>query len=428
MRGAVAVAVAVATTVAGSPVSLMDGGASRWGGALLESVRLSRTGRSLASSPSERRGILAEVLRKAELMMQAGGTLSPDEALVIGEVLLPTVRDDIQPAVLREFETAQGLFSEKVDELKVVSVHANLSLSVAQTADSGLDSCRSLQKERLQALDICSKQEDQRRNASQTACDEARRAADAACLAVESASSAVKKEVHADMSAGCDFAHAGPHKVGQLLDRFKELEQSVRLQSETFQNLRQQCSRLREAAMDPCVVGVADSACDAIRADAEASASQCEHRMAAALIAKCGFGSALQHRCSGIEEVEELQRRIRQPSRNDSWSEPDRQDEWRMLQNVTCILSALQDQSDLSPVAIAACVDGQPYPREFDFRVQDIQAVVEDSMKCSGPVTFSGFTWSVGANYEDFQRLPDHPEFEEGSQLAPFAFCAAATL
>mmetsp|Transcript_2550 Transcript_2550/g.5932 ORF Transcript_2550/g.5932 Transcript_2550/m.5932 type:complete len:420 (+) Transcript_2550:80-1339(+) len=409
----------IVAAAAVDPMALVDTASGRWAEVLMD------VSRSLGGSPEDRRQLLASVLERAQVLAQAGGKLSPQESTVIGEVLLPTVEEEIQPAILREFQTAQDLFNAKVDDLMIVSARTNFSLPVAVAADKRVDACRLLQKQRMGALEICSAQEQERLAGLQAACKAAQGEADLACKVLDDTSDQMKSQVQADLTASCEFAHAERQKISTLLDKFSALEATVQEKAQAHRGLRDKCGKRREVALTKCAVEEAgEDPCAPVREDVAASRQQCSRAVEAALLSKCEYGTALQGHCAGLDEITALQQRIQAPSRNDSLSEPDRQQEWVVVQNVTCLLEALRDQGDLGSAAIAACMAPRAYPRTFDFREADLAAVAGGGAACAGEVTFSGVSWATGETAAGFVRSEDHPEFDGDQRHPPFPFCA----
>mmetsp|Transcript_32194 Transcript_32194/g.78578 ORF Transcript_32194/g.78578 Transcript_32194/m.78578 type:complete len:579 (+) Transcript_32194:77-1813(+) len=379
---------------------------------------LSKTLARAAEDTRTRRQRLAMLQARAEEM--AHTKLSPDAQGVIGDVLLPTLKDDIESAVLREFTTTQELLSSKVAGLQSKNSEAEKALGVAVTQDKALDQCRTEEQNLMRDLEKCVAERDAKIKSDAEACEQQREAAVDACAARDDAANIELSALCIETK--CNLADGNSCGVNGYRTIMEGVAATVAEKERVFNEKSTLCSKAQDDAAATCAAAEQYSSSDSCASKREvlgSKTSSCDQSSESASIAICSFGSDLQSKCADLSEVHELIAEIKGSSREDSLSEPDRQAEWAAVQRLTCLLEALRDDGDLSTEATAACAADRKYPKTFDYMSEAIAAITCDQKSFS----FSGYSWIMGPTADECCRSAASLPFTAGADQPAFPVC-----
>jgi len=160
-----------------------------------------------------------------------------------------------------------------------------------------------------------------------------------------------------------------------------------------------------------------------------------EHRQ----LSMCGFGTALQHKCSKVDAHNDLIKKVDSVEGGEH-SEADRKKEWETTHVTKCMLRKIIAGGDLDAKTLENCasavdVDYAGSVGKFD-RQEDTFSTLTSatSFTCEEEsITFNGKTWNL-PNPEELEPAADayteDEQYSEPINLAensvPFAFCAGA--
>mmetsp|Transcript_90024 Transcript_90024/g.205750 ORF Transcript_90024/g.205750 Transcript_90024/m.205750 type:complete len:579 (+) Transcript_90024:59-1795(+) len=379
---------------------------------------LSKTLARAADDTRTRRQRLALLQARAEEMAKA--KLSPDAKSVIDTALLPTLKEEIQGAVLREFTTTQDMLSGKVAGLQSKNSASEQSQGVATKQDKALDECRTAEVGLMRELEQCVSDREAKIKSDAEACEQQRAAAVDACAARDAAADIELSALCIETK--CNLADGNSCGVNAYKTIMDGVAATVAEKERVYNQKSAVCSKAQDDAATTCAAAEQYSETDSCASQREvlgSKTSTCDHSSESASVAICSFGGDLKSKCADLSEVNELVAEIKGSSREDSLSEPDRQAEWAAVQRLTCLLEALRDDGDLSTEATAACADARKYPRTFDYMAEAIAAINCDQQSFS----FSGYSWIMGSTADQCSRSAATLPFSSGADQQAFPVC-----
>mmetsp|Transcript_38793 Transcript_38793/g.93140 ORF Transcript_38793/g.93140 Transcript_38793/m.93140 type:complete len:768 (+) Transcript_38793:87-2390(+) len=356
----------------------------------------------------------------------ATAALAPEAKVAITQTLIPVVKEQIEGEILKEFKTTQDLLDAKVAELASTTAAAKAAKAHADKEDNELVMCRTEEREEVVASEKCAVDREQAILSKTGSCEAAKAGAEKACALRDAAATVALTKVCTPTS--CDIDRDPTCGLKLLATSVEGLQAEARAKTQHHAAMSQNCTSWSTRALEDCEAAEkyeAEDECAESRATVTTKKTTCTTRGSNADIAKCAFGAKLQDKCLDLDEITGLIAMIKGQNRTDTFSESDRKQEWEATQRLLCLLEALRDEGDLSQEAAAECAGKTPYPKEFDYKEAEVEALLEgENFSClETSVAFSGFKWITGPTAADYSKIDDKPAVKVTQGRAPFQFC-----